>query len=935
MPGGDKKTNAASSKNPGQVPAGNMPAKGAGQALKYNKPIKRERTHVPLSIYWIKDFLRDFVNHNYFPDSVLSVFALASLALAFPFYPILILVPILIAVFLLSRFHPLIGLMLLLFSTLPMLIYQAPLLAWIFTLLITISLIAGYRHYRTITLVYALFSLPFSPIGVILEIPTFVFGILFVGFKRGLVVAALTIILASAFSGLTNIPLNGPIIYNTASFSAAAAGNPALPFLEPSSPIPSLYSFPSAFASIGGKFINFKSDEYIFNSISLFIEAIYINIFTVVVQILVWLFVVFTISSYVIKSRSAYKGAEASIYSIIILVSYFALAFFFRYASDFNVWISFIITPPFILALEFNDIKVVRALEVMKQDFLGKFGEAFEELANGSRETLDDIGNYEETKEELRNAVLAPIEHREIAGAYNIKPAKGILLFGPPGTGKTMMMRALSNEIRARFFYVKTSSILSPYSGEAAQALSKIFTMARKHAPSVLFFDEIDGIAAKRDAQESDSSRQLLSTLLSEMDGFQKIEGVVVVGSTNVPQMLDPSIMRPGRFDKVIYMSLPDEHGREQIFMKCAEKYPVSNTFDFEKLAQATSRFSGADIANVMAESARMVSEIAIKNVKVLKINTTDVLSVIKATKPSTSLSHVAEYERFKLDYERRMHPERLEKDEEGVKFSDVIGLAEAKKAVREAIEIPLLHPELIKKYGISRISGILIFGPPGTGKTMLMNAVANEIGSFRMIRISGTDLSKQGLEKATAMLKETFDRAKENAPAVIFIDEIDSIIPAREDASEFSVQLTSEFLQEMDSAKDIDGIVVVGSTNRPDSIDPAMLRPGRFDKIVFAPPPNKDERAKIFEANLTKVPIMGEIDFEKLAAESQGYTGADIVNVCRQVKMNALETALDSSKETQITMQDIEKLIKATKPSAPTVVIGRYLASLSTHSRG
>ncbi|MCL5675413.1 MAG: AAA family ATPase [Candidatus Marsarchaeota archaeon] len=935
MPGGDKKTNAASSKNPRQVPAVDMPAKGAGQALKYNKPIKRERTHVPLSIYWIKDFLRDFVNHNYFPDSVLSVFALASLALAFPFYPILVIVPILIAVFFLSRFHPLIGLMLLLFSTLPMLIYQAPLLAWIFTLLITISLIAGYRHYRTITLVYALFSLPFSPIGVILEIPTFVFGILFVGFKRGLVVAALTIILASAFSGLTNIPLNGPIIYNTSSFSAAAAGNPALPFLEPSSPAPSLYSFPSALASIGGKFINFKSDEYIFNSISLFIEAIYVNIFTVVVQMLVWLFVVFTISSYVIKSRSAYKGAEASIYSIIILISYFALAFFLRYASDFNVWISFIITPPFILALEFNDIKVVRALEVMKQDFLGKFGEAFEELANGSRETLDDIGNYEETKEELRNAVLAPIEHREIAGAYNIKPAKGILLFGPPGTGKTLIMRALSNEIRARFFYVKTSSILSPYSGEAAQALSKIFTMARKHAPSVLFFDEIDGIAAKRDAQESDSSRQLLSTLLSEMDGFQKIEGVVVVGSTNVPQMLDPSIMRPGRFDKVIYMSLPDEHGREQIFMKCAEKYPVSNTFDYEKLAQATSRFSGADIANVMAESARMVSEIAIKNVKVLKINTADVLSVIKATKPSTSLSHVAEYERFKLDYERRMHPERQEKDEEGVKFSEVIGLAEVKKAVREAIEIPLLHPELIKKYGISRISGILIFGPPGTGKTMLMNAVANEIGSFRMIRISGTDLSKQGLEKATAALKETFDRAKENAPAVIFIDEIDSIIPAREDASEFSVQLTSEFLQEMDSAKDIDGIVVVGSTNRPDSIDPAMLRPGRFDKIVFAPPPNKEERAKIFEINLTKVPIMGGIDFEKLAEESQGYTGADIVNVCRQAKMNALEAALDSSKETQITMQDIEKLIKATKPSAPTVVIGRYLAFLSTHSRG
>jgi SpoVK/Ycf46/Vps4 family AAA+-type ATPase len=897
------------------------------------KDKKRERLYIPLTLYYVKDLLREFVNNKYFPDSVLSVFAMISVAIAFPFYPLIILVPLIIIVFVLSRLLPLVGFMGLLFFTFPMFVYQAPLLGWIYLLFLSAALFFGYRNTDTLTVSYALIMLPFSYLGYLMEIPVFIMGILFLGFKRGLIVVIIALLLIPMLSGLTGIHNTAPIMYNQAAFRASVGNSSIISFLTPSSEAATLGGFPAAFSKAFGSFLSWQVAGDIFQGGWLGIQAIAYSFEITAVQLAIWLIVVFAVINQVTKSRSGYKGTEAGLYCAIIFIAYLLLTYASGTQLNLLVLSGFVITPPLIFILEMNDVSIVRALDMMKKDFIGKFGEAFEDLTTGTRETLNDIGDYVETKKELTEALLEPIEHKEIVGAYNIRPAKGILLFGPPGTGKTLIMRALSNEIRARFFYVKTSSVVSPYAGESIQMLSKIFAMAKKHPPAVLFFDEIDGIAGKRENQQDENARQLLSMLLAEMDGFQKLEGIVVVGSTNVPQMLDPGIMRPGRFDKIIYMPLPDRTARIAVFEYYSKKYPMSSDIDFEKLADMTERFSNADIANVCAEAARHVAEVALKKAQILKIDTDDLMRVIKGIKPSTSISRIAEYEKFKLDYERRNYQESETENKKKVTVDDVVGLEEAKKALYEALEIPILHPHLAKEYDVKSINGILMLGPPGTGKTMLMTAIANELGEYKMIKLSGVDLVKEGYEKAVATINEVFNRAKESAPAIIFIDEIDSLVPKRDTGELSDIQITAEFLKEFDSLKDSDGVILVGATNRPEAIDLAMIRPGRFDKLIFVGGPSKEDRVLLFKRGFEKAPCE-QLDFDKLAGLTEGYTGADIVNICNDVKMDALESKIKSKNDQKIKTEDVMAVIKETKSSAPDSVLNRYKLFISLHGR-
>ena len=897
------------------------------------KKEKRESKIVPISFYWIKDYIRQFLRNKNFPDAMAATFAVASVALAFPLFPLPILIAMLAITFVITIFSPLLGLMALLFETFPMFIYQSPLLAWILTIFITIALFLGYKHYRTITLIYLLAVLPLSYLGYLLEFPALIVGILFVGLKRGSIAAVATVLVVVMLSGLTGIQNTGPIAYNASAAHAILAKSEVASLFVPNKAMPTISGILPALSGSISNFFSFSVSSHIFDGFALAFTAISYNGIMTGIQAMVWLFVVFSISNYVIKSRSPYKGAESSILGVIIPIVYIAISYITNTPYTMYILWSFVITPFAIFSLEINNVDVVRALEVMKQDFLGKFGESFEDFSSGSRETLNDIANYDETKKELKEAILAPIEHREISGAYNVRPTKGILLFGPPGTGKTLLMRVISNEIRARFFYIRTSSILSPYSGEGAQVLAKIFNTAKKNKPAVLFFDEIDAIASSREMQESESTRQLLSTLLSEMDGFQKSEGIVVVGATNIPHVLDPGIMRPGRFDKIIYMPLPDKKGREEIFRYYLKKLPVSENIEYQKLAEITERFSGADIKNICDESARQVADVAVSQVKVLKITTDDLITNIKRTKPSTSLSQIDTYNNFRLDYERRSHPEKVMRDENAVMINDVIGLNEAKNALKEAVEMPLLHQNMIKRYDISAIKGILLFGPPGTGKTMLMKAVANEMGDVNMIVISGPDVQITGPESATVAIKQIFERAKENSPSILFIDEIDAIVPSREGASEIGLQMTSQFLQEMDGIKESSGIVIVGATNRPDALDPALLRAGRFDKLIFVPQPSEAERTKLFERYLKKAPI-AKIDFEELARKTEGFTGADIANICREVKMKVMENAIKVSEDREITMEDMLLAMKEIKPSATEREISRYKEFISRYGK-
>ena len=892
-----------------------------------------KRSMVPLSLYSLKDLAAQLAGNKNFQDALLTSFALASIAIAFPFLPLYILIPLIVCVFALTIIHPLLGLMSLLLSALPMLLYQVPLLVWIFTIIVSISLMLGYKYYRTITYAYALVFLSLSPLGNLLVIPGFVIAALVLGFKRAAALAAVVIAMSVMTSGLTGIALSGPIVYNQTSVHAQLAAQPFASYLTVSRSAASLDQvLPSLAASLGTLFL--KAPVYLYNTFYFAILSIADHFLFSFLQLCIWLIAVFTISSYAVKSRSPFKGSLASLFGVLLLLSYIAFSRLEGMGFDFVLIASFAITPLFLFTLESENIDVVMALDVMKQDTLGKFGVAFEDLTKGSKETLEDVADYDETKKELRNAVLSPIEHREIAGAYGVKPAKGILLFGPPGTGKTLIMRALANEIRASFFYVNGSSLLSGIPGSSAQALTRIFATAKKNSPCVLFFDELDSIAGRRDVQENESKKELLTALLSEMDGFEKISNVVIVGATNVPQLLDPSVMRPGRFDKILFMPLPDQKGRAEIFKYYLSDLPIDKNIDYDKLATLSARFSGADIKNVSEEVARQVGEKAIEKHEMLIIRMQDILAVLKAVKPSTSLSQLEEYNTFKLDYERRIHPEEQAESESRVMVNDVVGLEEAKKALHEAVEIPILHPDLVKKYDISGVRGILLFGPPGTGKTLLMSAVANELSGVRVLTLSGYDLSKHGAEKAVVSIKEIFNRAKEHSPAIVFVDEIDALVTARDTSSEAGSQLTGEFLQEFDNINNVPGIVVVAATNRPDVLDPALLRPGRFDRLIYVPPPEKDDREELFRANLDKVPLAEDIDLDKLAAITEGFTGADIANICRQAKINALEMSLSKGSEVKLEMADMMKILQKARPSAPAMILGRYLAFFSKYGK-
>jgi SpoVK/Ycf46/Vps4 family AAA+-type ATPase len=895
-------------------------------------------TLLPLSAYWIKDFFRALATHKNFPDALATTFALLSLSIAIPYFPMPVLLIILAITFILTLVHPLFGLASMLFFSLASLIYQVPLLAWLFIIFISVALMLGYKHYRTITFTYMLITLPLSYVGSLLEIPALVLTILTVGFKRSAIAVSVAILIVVMVSGLTGLQITGGIAYNPVPAHSVILnqGNNFAAGVVPVKYAATTLQFLGTVPSLLSGLFSYSVAVNIPNAMIMAFYPLEFGAVFIIMQIVLWVIVAYIISSYALASRSRYKGSEASLFSAVIIVGYI----FFSYASGSQLQLEPIFSLAILVAalflFEYNGMDVVTAMNVMKEDFRRKFGEGFEDLTTGANEKFRDIANYDSTKAELKAAIMAPIEQRALAGAYNIKPAKGVLLFGPPGTGKTLMMRALANELHAGFFYVKASSILSPYSGETAKTISKIFAIAKKNAPSILFFDEIDGIAGSREMKSSDEGRQALSTLLAELDGFQKVENIVVVGSTNMPQSIDPALMRPGRFDKILYMPLPDKEGRKKIFLHYLSKLPISRDINLDKLAEITERYSGADIKNVCDESARLVAEEASKKRTVLKIDMYDIVSVIRKTKPSTSISQLEQYDEFKMDYERRTgKPNDAEEANSDVTLDDVIGLDEAKKALYEAVELPILHPDLIKKYNISSTSGMLLFGPPGTGKTMLMRAVANEIGEVKVIVISGTDIMKEGKERAILGIKKAFDRARENSPSILFIDEIDTVSPSRETATEEGASITGEILQEIDGMKGKyrGKIVFIGATNRPDNIDPALLRPGRFDNLIFVRPPNADERESLFKRYMKDAPISDDINYQKLAESSEGYTGADIADICRRAKLDALERSLDDGEE-KVSMDDITRQLKSAKPSAPSQEISAYLSFLMRYGK-
>lgn len=537
---------------------------------------------------------------------------------------------------------------------------------------------------------------------------------------------------------------------------------------------------------------------------------------------------------------------------------------------------------------------------------------------SGKKITWDDIGGYDDVKKEIIDYIEFPIKNKELAAKYGLKPPKGILLFGPPGCGKTLMMKALASDAKLNFIYVNVSDIMSKWYGESEARLRELFANARKNAPCILFFDEIDTIGTKRESHTGDSvTPRLLSLMLSEIDGLHSDDGVIIVGSTNVPHLLDKALLRAGRFDKLIYVGPPNKEARKEILKIHCKNKPLAEDVNLDKIAEMTERYSGADLANICQEVARKAAIEALKTGKEVKITMQDFVEAIKKYKPSITLQMLEEFEKFRLDYERRSNRgEDLEAEiSDKITLDDIGGYEKVKSELRELLELQLKYSSLMQQMKVPPIRGILLYGPPGVGKTMMAKALARTLG-VKLILVSVAEIMYKGYEGAVSILKETFNRARENKPAIILLDELDAIASKRSQKSNSeSSKIVNQLLTEMDGIRNLKEVVVIGTTNRLKAIDPALLRPGRFDVIVHMGLPNKDERLDILQKYIGK-DLCEKVNCKEIAEKTEGYTGADLAAIAREAKLRVLKDVIKGNKDRQLTKEDLEYALKKIKPS-------------------
>ncbi|MCE4611741.1 MAG: CDC48 family AAA ATPase, partial [Desulfurococcales archaeon] len=516
-----------------------------------------------------------------------------------------------------------------------------------------------------------------------------------------------------------------------------------------------------------------------------------------------------------------------------------------------------------------------------------------------------------------REIVELPMKHPEIFKHLGIEPPKGILLYGPPGTGKTLLAKALANEIGAYFISINGPEIMSKYYGESEQRLREIFKEAEENAPSIIFIDEIDAIAPKREEVTGEVEKRVVAQLLTLMDGLKERGKVIVIGATNRPDAIDPALRRPGRFDREIEIRPPDKRARVEILKVHTRNMPLAEDVDLEKLAEMTHGYTGADLAALAKEAAMAAlrrfikagkidfsaKEIPANVLKELKVTMADFMEAMKMVRPTLI---------------REVYVEVPE-----VHWEDIGGLDEVKQELREAVEWPLKYPKIFEEMGIRPPKGILLFGPPGTGKTLLAKAAATE-SQANFIAVRGPEVLSKWVGESEKAIRKIFERARQVAPAIVFFDEIDSIAPARGARFDSGVtdRIVNQLLTEMDGIQPLTNVVVIAATNRPDILDPALLRPGRFDRIIYVPPPDKEARKQIFMIHTKKVPLADDVDFDKLAELTEGYTGADIEAVVREAVMLKLREKLEVGR---VEMRHFLQALKKVPPSLTREDVERY----------
>ena len=520
--------------------------------------------------------------------------------------------------------------------------------------------------------------------------------------------------------------------------------------------------------------------------------------------------------------------------------------------------------------------------------------------------TYEDIGGLSEEIKKIREMVELPLKHPEIFSRLGIEPPKGVLLHGPPGTGKTLLAKAVANESEANFILLNGPECMSKFYGESEKRIRDIFEEAEKTAPSIIFIDEIDAIAPKREESYGEVERRVVSQLLTMMDGLKTRGKVVVIGATNRPNALDPALRRPGRFDREISISVPDKKGRLSILKIHTRNMPLTKDVSLEELAAITHGFVGADIESLAKEAAMNVlrKHLPKLNPKEDEPVSEDILRELKITKKDFEGS-------LKIVRPSAMREVLVETP--NVKWQDAGGLDKTKQELIEAIEWPLKYPESFTKLGINPPKGILLYGPPGTGKTLLAKAVANE-SEANFIQVKGPSLLSMWVGKSEEGVRKIFERARQVAPCVIFFDEIDSLASRRgiEAGTRVTERVLNQMLAEMDGIEDLTNIVVIGATNRPDMLDPALIRPGRFDRVLLVSPPSKEGRLEVFKIHTKKMPLAKDVNLDVLAEKTEGYVGADIESLVREAAMLALRQDLKSKEVKKKNFDEAMKKVKA-----------------------
>ncbi len=523
----------------------------------------------------------------------------------------------------------------------------------------------------------------------------------------------------------------------------------------------------------------------------------------------------------------------------------------------------------------------------------------------------EDIGGLKNEVQKIREMVELPIRYPELFERLGIDPPKGVLLFGAPGTGKTLLAKAVANESDAHFINISGPELVSKYVGESEERLRTIFREASEQAPTIIFMDEIDAIAPKREDATNEVERRMVSQLLTLMDGISSRGQVIVIGATNRPNAIDPALRRPGRFDREIEIGVPDRNTRKEILLIHTRNMPMSKDVDIDILANLTHGYTGADISALVREAAMSCLRKIIPEV----INSESVPNELLMRLEVTKENFTEALGNIQPSALREVFVERP-----NVHWNDVGGLESIKREIKEVVELPLKEPEVFEKMGIRPIKGILLVGAPGTGKTLLAKAVATERES-NFISIKGPELINKYVGESERAVREVFRKARMAAPCIIFLDEIDSIAATRSEESDSVTisRVVDTLLTEIDGLQDLKNVVVIGATNRPDAIDPALLRPGRFDKIIEIPMPDAETRLKVLEVHTKRMPLGKNVNLADIANATEGYTGAELENVCREAGMNAIR-----EKKNTVNRADFDYALREIKPAIPKELADR-----------